>query len=546
MNMEEQVMAKVFYTPVRNPEDVKYINAANEGELKIINNFVKKITGRKLKDLRILEPNFREETLRGFMKKEMREIALDDVKNLFEKISEYMYGKAKEKGRYWGLIATNDFIFIYHFTPEAAVSFERGSIEEFIKYLDDSTLTKFIIRLRSEVARLYFEKLSEEDLARIQGEYVYGVFDKNNTKGMKKLIGEEPEYEFKGELRIRIKRTEKTDIVVETYLDDLESIKSTIDLNLDEEKATINIENAPVTEMWVDKIKYDVKTGKKRIDFEKLGIGEFIDRYKFYINGKVIKELKDEVAVGDKMLDKPDGKLQGKEETIFILGDHTDDYEGLVNGAFEAIRNNFNVGFVELNEFNKSYDIIDIGNFKIFAKVKEEAKDIGKVFSTIIEKIGENMALKKTVHYVGLLVLCRFLKSKEFKDKLYQIAKKALSDYYMNMPKRNIELKEMEKIGIEFKAGIRREGTGFFDKPEKFSKKLLESLKRKREDMIIFFIGINEDTRDFSPIPLDRIRNEFHQEVSEYLSENANVLLSETVPISEKEGILIIVLQKRS
>jgi len=54
------------------------------------------------------------------------------------------------------------------------------------------------------------------------------------------------------------------------------------------------------------------------------------------------------------------------------------------------------------------------------------------------------------------------------------------------MPERNIELKEMDKLGIEFKAGIRKEiingkekEVGFFDdSPHKFSEKLLEKLKR--------------------------------------------------------------------
>ena len=64
-------------------------------------------------------------------------------------------------------------------------------------------------------------------------------------------------------------------------------------------------------------------------------------------------------------------------------------------------------------------------------------------------------------------------------------------------------------------------------------------------DTIIFLVGINEDTRDFSPIQLDRIRNEFHEELREYLSQNGiTVLLSETVSINKREGILLLVLQK--
>ena len=63
----------------------------------------------------------------------------------------------------------------------------------------------------------------------------------------------------------------------------------------------------------------------------------------------------------------------------------------------------------------------------------------------------------------------------------------------------------------------------------------------------MFFIGINEDTRDFSPIPLNRIRNEFHEGVKEYISSNEsniNILLAETIPISQEEGIIVLILQK--
>ena len=164
----------------------------------------------------------------------------------------------------------------------------------------------------------------------------------------------------------------------------------------------------------------------------------------------------------------------------------------------------------------------------------------------MISSVSGNLILEKTIHYVGLLVLSEFLKSKGFREKLYQISKRALNDYYLNMTERNIELKEIDKLGIEFKAGIRTDRQGFFDaSPQNFSEKLLEKLRRKRKDTVIFFIGINEDTRDFSPIPLSRIRNEFHDDLREHLFQNnVNILLSETVPISEKDGILILALQK--
>jgi len=155
-----------------------------------------------------------------------------------------------------------------------------------------------------------------------------------------------------------------------------------------------------------------------------------------------------------------------------------------------------------------------------------------------------NMTLEKTIYYAALIVLCNFLSSKAFKDKLYRITIKDLKDHYINMSNRNIELKEIDELGIEFKAGVRIKGGLFDPSPKKFSKKLLDKLKGEKRDIIIFFIGINEDTRDFSPIPLHMIRNEFHNGVVKCLSNSCTVLLSETVPITESEGILIIGLQK--
>ena len=58
-------------------------------------------------------------------------------------------------------------------------------------------------------------------------------------------------------------------------------------------------------------------------------------------------------------------------------------------------------------------------------------------------------------------------------------------------------------------------------------------------------ITINEDTKDFSPIPLNRIRNEFRDTLKEELTKhNLNVLMIETIPINDREGILLIALRK--
>jgi len=553
--MNRVILSKIFYTPVQNPEEVRCIEVRDNSNLKIINNFVKRIVTKKLKKPSGTKPHFSEEILTEFMGKGLK-VKSEETKDLFEKLSRYMYGRAKEEKKYWCLILTEEYFFIYHFTPDRAVSFEGDSIREFIKYLDDTSLLKFIFKLKSESVPSYFEELSEEDITQIQYETtsVYGIFDKSSTKGMKKLAGEEPEYEFKGELRVRIKRSDKTDIIVETFLEDLENINSNVIFDFQRGLATIKIENAPITELVVDGTKYDVVTGLKKIEYETLGIGEFIEKFRFYKNEEV-REFKDYVVIRNKRINKPESNFQGREETIFILGESADDCESLINDSFEAIRNNFNVAFVEINGFNANYDEANIGHFTIFAKLKdsEKVRNIESTFGEMINSVSGNLTLEKTLHYIGLLVLSEFLRSKGFREKLYQISKLALNDYYLNMPERNIELKEIDKLGIEFKAGIKKEiikgeekEVGFFDdSPQKFSEKLLDKIKRKRKNTIIFFVGINEDTRDFSLIPLGRIRNEFHENLKEYLSQNGvDVLLSETVPISETKGILILVIQK--
>ncbi|MEO0147853.1 MAG: hypothetical protein ABIL76_01040 [candidate division WOR-3 bacterium] len=554
--MNGNILAKVFYTPVKNPEEVRCIEVKEKSDLDIINRFFKRIVSKKLKKLSITAPNFRVQMLKDLMDADLN-ISTQEVRKLFQNLYDYMYGRAKEEKKYWCLIITEEYFFIYHFTPDRAVSFERNSIIEFIKYLDDTSLLKFIFKLKSDYISSYFEELSEQEIKQIQSQSknVYGIFDKSATKGMKKLTGEEPEYEFKGELRVRIKRSDKTDIVVETSLEDLENINSNVKFDFEEGLATIKVENAPIIELVVDGDKYDVKTGIKRIQYETLSIGNFIEKYRFYKNDNddEVKEFKDYVIVGSRRIDKPESNLKGKEETIFILGDDVSDNKNLIESSFEAIKNNFNVAFVELSGFSADYDEINIGYFTIFGKLKEyeKVKTIENTFRTMLDRVKGNLTLEKTLHYVGLITISELFKSKGFREKLYQIGKLALSDYYLNMPKRNIELKEIDKLSIEFKTGIKKfqvngqeKEEGFFNpSPKEFANRVLEKFRRK--DTVIFFVGINEDTRDFSPIPLSQIRNEFHENLKENISQNGvNVLLSETVPISDDKGILILVLQK--
>ena len=45
--MTDEILAKVFYTPVQSPEKVMLIDITNTDDLGLINSFVKDITNRK-------------------------------------------------------------------------------------------------------------------------------------------------------------------------------------------------------------------------------------------------------------------------------------------------------------------------------------------------------------------------------------------------------------------------------------------------------------------------------------------------------------------
>ena len=286
--MSEEILCKIFYTPVQNPEKIECIEVKDDKNLKVINSFFKRIVTKKLKEPEDSKPHFSEKIITDLMNKGLN-VKLEEVKNLFEKLSKYMYGKAKEQRKYWCLIITHEYFFIYHFTPDRALSFENDNIIEFIKYLDETNLLKFIFKLKSRSVSNYFKELSEERVNEIQSKTtdVYGIYDKIGTKGMKKLTGKEPEYESRGELRVRIERSDKTDVVIETFVEDLKNINSNIKFNFEIGVADVKLENAPIKELVIDGKKYDVATGLKKIRYEELGIGKFMEEYRFKKNGPV-------------------------------------------------------------------------------------------------------------------------------------------------------------------------------------------------------------------------------------------------------------------
>lgn len=511
--------AKIFYAPVKSPGEIEEIQVKSEEDLKSINNSIKRIIHRK-SERKFGEEEIKRKELINLMRKGWK-ITLEDVRELFKLISSYMYGRAREPQKYLILLSTRKYSFIYHFELEEAISFEENRIRKFIKYLDDPSLLKFICRKETDGT--------------------FKIYDKYNSKGWKRLLHLEPEYEAKGHVKIRIKRSEKTDVVVETYPDDLENIKNTIKFNWKEERADIHIDDGEITNVFFYKEKMKPKDVPRRLKYESFDIWEFMEKYKYYSKNGKIKESKNEISIGDNRLSKPEKEAEGKELTFFILGSEANAQE-LINEIKDGMKNVFNIAFIELNDFSNEYGAIKIGNFEIFGKIKTGAKikeTVETTFNRIISKTSKSPNLAKLICYLGLKVACRFLKSKGFKIKIQRAVAENLKEQLHRL-NNNIELREIDKLCIEFKAGA------FFENsPKKFAEKLLENFEKKNNKVCIYFIGINEDTKSFSPIQLSRMRNEYRENLKENLEyEDVKVLLIENVPVSDKEGILLIILYK--
>lgn len=511
----EQLNAKIFYSPVKDPKEIKEIPIEDDKDLEIVDNSVEDIVRRTTKKPK---NNINGRKFIDFMGKGL-EVNHEDVKEFFEFISEHLYGKAREPQKYLVLITTNKYSFIYHLELEEAISFEKKSIRKFMKYLDSSNLLRFIYRSSDGHFRIY---------------------DKYNTKGWKSLLGPEPEYEAKGNVKVRIERSDKTDIVVETYIDDLENIKGTIEFRWEDKKASIKkVSDAKITEVIIDGKKFDPKAVPKKIKYKKLGIGKFMAEYNYQVENGEIRESKRWVHVNDKLIPKPEEELNGMEETYFILGSRVKS-EDLVEEMKDRMKSVPNLGFVELNRFNNSYNIVKIGDFEIFGKIRsyEEVKELLDQFNTIISKLKEkeNLVESELIRDVGLLSLCEYLESEGFKLKIQKAVKEKLKE---DFKKKGIE--EIDELGIELKSRefFGKSTTDFLKKSDN-----LRKLLPKRENKIrICLIGVNEDKERLDPIPLSRMRNENLKELKEKANkDDIKIPLIKKVPIDEKGGVLIIVL----
>ncbi len=554
-----EILAKVFYTPVKEPESVKLIEVKSEEEYKEIEKFIKKCTKRKRRPelLNYELSGIKSSIVDNILSKGL-EVTKEDCKMLFEHFTGQIRTSAKSPTKYWSIIVTDKFIFVYHFSPDEGFSFEEGKIVRFIKYLDKSTLLRFLfISQKRDIIEYTDSERTDIDEFSDDQQLIY-AYETQSSKGFTEFIAGEPVYESKGDLKVRIEHSQSTDLVIETDVDYIESIiRSNINVNFEKMNASIQIDNAPIKEIEIAGKKYktdehDVEIINNRIKYERLKIRNFISELEWWRNKypqeMIIENLR-RVNVGDGYVNKPSERFNQK-ETIFIVGKTSTEHDTLIDEIATIIRNNLSVSFVEASRFSKKYSLLDIGDFSLFCKFDdlEQSKNLAARFTDIIERARSSKVLYRILSYLGLAVVSQYASSKNIREIIYQSSTKALEDCFSSLCDRTpvIDLREVDELGIEFKAGIRSDGRGFFESsPKKLADKIAEKSNSKDLDLILYFIGINEDTRDFSPIPLNRLRNEFHSLLRRRLKSNGwSALLSENIPLNDREGLLLIIVAK--
>ena len=556
--MSEEILAKIFYTSVPEPEKIRLIDIRDENNYKEIEEFIKKNTQRKRNpDLSNYDSSGIKSSIVDDILNKKLEVTVNDCKRLFEFFSGLLRTRSKESIRYWAVITTENFIFIYLFTPEKSFTFQEDKIVEFIKYLDRSTLLRFLFVSKKETIVNYIDSEKVDTNAFSDDQQLIYAYEVQPTKGFKELLAGEPVYESKGDLKVRIGYSESTDVVIESNVEDIHSIGSNIQIDFKRMRATVKIDDASIAEVEVAGKKYkveenDVKLIINRMHYERLEIRNFLEELnwwrKKHSKEKVVEELH-HVKIGDKIINKPSTRFNQK-ETIFIVGNTTTEYDNFINYITTMIRNNLSVSFIEASSFNQKYTVLNLGDFSLFFKIKEveKAENLEHPLLKVIERVQSSEILYRIISYIALAAMVQYAHSKNFKEIVYQSAKKALNGLFSDLYKKTpvLELKEIDEVGIEFKAGIRKDREGFFDSsPKKLAKKIAEKSNSKDLNMILYFIGINEDTKDFSPIPLNRLRNEFHSQLKRHLkSEKWQTILSETIPLNNEDGILLIVLSR--
>ena len=561
-------LAIIYYTPIEQPDKIKKIELVKEREYEIVKNKILEVTKRRRKpELKSFQSTrISEIKLIEKIRKDFPSIKLEDVRDLFDKLADWLYGRAKSKGKYFGLIMGSKFIFIYHFKSEKSIDY-TGGIKVFIKYLDADVINWFLFISLDTSTLLEFCDIQENELEAFEKttELLY-AYDRRGTKGFKEMISVEPIYETKGEIKIRSEYDPNTDIVIETYLEHINKLKNSININLEARKLVINGLQLNIKEVEIDGKKYpieDLRLIFVHINYNLLKILEFINEVEYFIKGckkPILVEQLDSIIIKDdkeeiKTISKPTGEFKDK-TTIYLLGNLGVSIDASIfYKEFVDILDKLNLSIVEISRLSEKYNVIEIGSLVLFLKFKniEELAKTFNIFSKLIDNLkGEGVAnqfYRRLLTLIALMSGYRYIQNKNVKESLYICSKDAIVNLLslLSKQKYNMELKEINKLGIELKTGLLEKEMGFFDSSaQKFAKKLIDKIKKKKEDLIIYLIGINEDTKSFTPIPLDRARNEYLEKVEEELSKAGYLIhLIETFPINNDEGILCIALSRR-
>lgn len=570
--MDKRIEGLIYYTPVEDPSKIQKIEINSKEKLEAIADFIEKCTKKKrspeIEPLTAsgLNENIGEQI--SSIRKNFPSIQLSSVEQIFNILTTFAYGRSKTSNRYWGLIINSNFMFIYHFTPEKGFTFSGNTVTEFVKYLDNSTLSRFIFLTNKENMNNFYDLDPKEYSDYGDKDDLIYSYDQTHSKGFEEFTTAEPVYETMGEVKIRSKFNEDTDLVIETQTDNLSGFRDSINIDFEKGKADINV-SLNVFEYEIKNKKYDPRDNRlfiNHVNFVNLSIEKFLSEVKFYIKkhkGQIsaLSESKDHVSLDEgnktiKKIAKPRGKLDDN-EAIYVLGSTrffsiTVDQRELLNNVKNILTNEPKLNLTEASSYSHKYDLIRLGDLKLFLKFKDKGKLIAltDIFNKLLVELkgGKNDSYKKILSLTYLSSITDYMYSKPIrnvcKNAAYLSLKEIFSKFSKSKP--NIQLKEVDKLGIEFKAGDLGDGRGFFDtSPEKFAEKLKEKFAPKKKDMVIFLVGINEDSKDLSPIKLTYARNEFIEVVKNKLN-NANIHCSmlETIPVSKKEGILIVVLQK--